>query len=294
MAEHLEIIDADGVPYDLDEDGPLRRLRGTKGRFMPPIERTADQVPFQPGDRLRTVRHMTREVAVPVRYKYEGDESTREQQLRQSLRTWAVRLDPLRGDIALRSTGPSGDARVLTCRYHGGLELDENDGFFPAGRQNAVLVFIAGDPYWYDESDIVDTYTSDAVPLTWFPFFPLRLGGGETFSAPIIFNAGDVAAWPVWTINGPGSELYLRNLTTGKILHLVTTLAAGDTVTIDTRPGVKTVTRGDGLNLFPNLDPTALALWPLERGTNSVSVEFAGTTGASSVQLNYKQRYLTA
>lgn len=297
----LTIVDAEGAGFDLDDDASaVRRMRGTTGRFMPKIDRHADTVAFQPGERLRSVRHTAREVAIPIRA------SSTELGLRTTLRDLARRLDPTRGDVTLRNTAIDGAVRQLTCRYDGGLEIDEGEGFAPGGYQRAVLVFVAADPYWYDESAIVTSFTA-GTPASFFPFFPLRLSSSEVFADASVDNAGDVDAWPVWTIAGPCTELYLRSFAddvfaaaifpfdapaADQVLHLTTTLAAGETLTIDTRPGYKTVTAFDGTNLFSLLDPAARAMWPLNRGSNSIRIEMSGADVGSSVNLSYKQGWL--
>jgi hypothetical protein len=81
--------------------------------------------------------------------------------------------------------------------------------------------------------------------------------------------------YPVWTIIGPGSSLVLTNLTTNRTLTVNATVAAGDSIVIDTRPGQKSVRRGDGTNLLSSLvgDPE---LWSLTESVNQVSAVLTG------------------
>ena len=39
---------------------------------------------------------------------------------------------------------------------------------------------------------------------TWFPFLPLVFGASDAFSLFTVDNSGDVDAWPVITVYGPG------------------------------------------------------------------------------------------
>lgn len=280
----------DEVSVWIDADGSMLPLavewRAT-GRFAPPTEREEDTVPGEPGSRLRAVRHGVRDFSLALWIT-----GTDEADLRTQMRALTYRMDSVRGDGKIRVTAPGGDQREITCRVTGGLEMSEilGDSSGPTA-QKAVVTFRAVDPYWADVADVVQDFTSAAAP-SFFPIFPLRLASSEVFVDATITNTGDVAAWPVWQVTGPGSGLVLRNLSTGELLELTGTLTAGEFVTIDTRPGAKTVTKNDGTNLFPQLS-TVSALWALQSGATLLRVEMTGTTSASSVRLSYRTRYLT-
>jgi phage-related protein len=282
VAETTVWIDATGGMTQLDVDWDV------SGRFAPPNQFDADEVPDQPGARLRAVRHKARELVVPVWMDAESETA-----LRTAVRRLVAVMDPIRGEGKIRVTGPGGDQRELNCRYRAGLELAERLGMTSAPlMQRAPLVFWAADPYWYPVSDEVAEYTIGAATTSWFPFPPLRLGTSELFTDATVVNVGDVEAWPVWQITGPGSAIVLRNATTGALLELSTTLV-GETVTIDTRPGAKSVLLSDGTNLFGSLSDSS-SLWNFARGANQIRVEMAGATTDSRLRLSWKPRYLTA
>lgn len=275
-------IDADGASITLAVAWDVQ------GRGLPPARFETEQVPEQPGERLRAVRHQAREFVLPVWI----DGST-ESLMWQAVRSLGARMDPTRGDGRIRVTTAVGDQREITCRVQGGFELAERLGEMSGPLvQKAVVSFRASDPYWYDTSDTIVTYQLSGSVATFFPFFPLRLASSEVFADDTINNLGDVDTWPVWTITGPGSAITLRNLTTGKLLTLTgVTLGAGETVTIDTRPGQKAVYRNDGTNLYGSLTSTS-SLWNLQRGQNAVRVEMGSATTDSSVRLARRHRYL--
>lgn len=281
MAETVTWIDADGVSTTLEVEWNVA------GRFAPPTMFEEEGVPEQPGARLRNVRHGVREFALPLWIT-----GATEAALRTAMRDLVKAMNPKRGPGKIRVLSPVGDEREITCSYADGLDmretLGETSGLLV---QRASVVFRAHDPYWQATSDITATYTS-GTPAAFFPFFPLRLSASSVFTDASANNIGDVEAWPVWTIVGPGSDIYLRNLSTGYLLHLSATLGAGESVVIDTRPGAKTVTRGDGANLFSSLS-TDTYLWPLREGANSVRVEMSSATAASSVSLAFRPRYLS-
>lgn len=287
MAETMVWVEPDGTTRDLTAGVDTKVLSGRVGAFMPPVAFVEDTVPLQPGARLREVRFRPREVDL-VMMAQAASASALRTLLRSSLH-W---FDPTRGEGTLRVQVDGGIERELRCRYAGGLELSESQRENGRIWQKFVLTLRAVDPFWYGRNAIVATYLA-ATGGSFFPILPLRLASSTIFADAIVTNAGDVEAWPVWTITGPGSGLVLSNQTTNKRLALTQALLGGETVTIDTRPGQKTVRKNDGANLFGSLSSDS-SLWSLQVGDNSIRVELSGSTTASSVVLSYYTRYLGA
>jgi hypothetical protein len=281
LSESIVWIDPDGATATFSKiEFDLR------GRFFPSAVVDEEQVPGQPGGRLRNVRHGPLEFAMPV--WVQGGSQTA---LRTALRALVLAMDPTRGVGTIRVTAPGGDQRDLSCICVDGLSVVEKLGETSNTMdQRLVLVFRAHDPYWRSTSNSVRTYSAGSSTATFFPFFPLRLSSSEVFAADTVDNVGDVQTWPVWTATGPMTALVLKNLTTGEALTLTVTLTSGETATIDT--DAKTLTKNDGTNLFPYLDWSSV-LWALRRGSNSIQVELNGGGGSSSVQLSYPTQYLS-
>lgn len=284
MPEVVEWISPAGVITPLNVEYAVR------GRFAPPSQIFEETVPGQPGARVREVLHTPREFVLPLRIGV----YTTEAELRAALRTLVREMDPTFGEGRVRvSNTPAGDARETRCRYTGGLGIDEvlGETSMPTWTRAAVS-FRGHDPYWYATSLTVMEFGTGATP-SFFPFFPLRLSSSEVFADVTVDNPGDIGTWPVWEIDGPGgSPIAIRHLGTGQVTSLDTTLLTGQTITIDTRPGAKTVTRDDGTNLYPNLSLTS-SLWPLLSGANAVRVEMGGATDDSRVRLRYQPAYLS-
>ena len=183
--------------------------------------------------------------------------------------------------------------RELTCRYKSGLEGDDNTRGYGIVWRQVLLTFRAFDPYWYAPAAISVTYQLAVTTALFFPILPLRLTSSAVFSEATIDNVGSTIAWPVWEVIGPGSALVLDNLTTGERLSLDVTLAGGEGVTIDTRPGRKSVTGYAGANLFGSLSADS-SLWALASGNNTVRISLAAATPESVVRLNYTPRDVAA
>jgi phage-related protein len=281
----------DEVTVWVDAEGsmlPLAVEWRASGRFAPPTEREEEAVPGQPGARLRTVRHGVRDFSLALWIT-----GTDEADLRTQMRALTYSMDGVRGDGRIRVTAPGGDQREIACRVTAGLEMTEvlGDTSGPTA-QRAVVTFRAVDPYWQDTTDTASgPWAQGGTAAGFFPFFPLRLTSSEVLATAIVDNLGDVDAWPVWTIAGPGSTITLRNQSTGKVLTLDTTLLGGESVVIDTRPGYKTVTKNDGSNLYGSLS-SASSLWSLQRGANSIQIEIGGATSATSVSVLRRHKYL--
>lgn len=300
--ETVTFIDPLGVPYVLSSQDDHDTLEGISGRGMPPIRISEEVVPLQPGARLRDLQHGVRDVAVPVVFYAESLTEVRAI-LRGVMRTF----DPTRGDGILRVLTPDGVERDLNCRYQGGFEIveappDRGISQTQAGQQG-VLVFRAFDPYWYDTAPLVETYTLGAVTGQFFPIPNPTTGSFVTLVASEVFTTVTIVldtdlnawSWPIWTIEGPASGIVLRNLTTGAAIDLGAagglTLDAGEVATLDLRPGVKSLTLGDGTNLYPYLT-NASQLWPLGP-TQEVQIELTGATSDTEVTLTVYGAHLT-
>lgn len=278
--EYIAWIDANGTEHDLSGSGNISVMIGPSGRFMPSFDLVEQQVPFLPGGRLRNVVTKSREVDMPIEIAGLSTNDLRTQ-LRQII-SW---FNPMNGDGTLKVIAEDGSQRLLTCRYQSGLEITESG----LPWLKAVLVLKAFDPFWYDANAIVQTFTT-GTPATFFPFFPMRLSNATVFADTTITNGGDVETWPTWIIQGPGSNIYLRNLTTGDLINVNTTLGVGETINIDTRQGKKSVVKGSSTNLYSSLSSDS-NLWSLQPGGNEIRIEMSGSTAQSSVQLSYQNRY---
>lgn len=123
----------------------------------------------------------------------------------------------------------------LTKSIHGWIPLD--------------IEFQGADHLFYGDSE-----QSTSIPLG------VLEGGGFTAPviAPIVVDAvgdarpgrvdvdGTAAAWPILTVRGPCANPRITHVASGRVLEMRTTIPAGQSVTIDTRPTWRTVTRSGG------------------------------------------------
>lgn len=293
-----------------DDQSPLVITGPILGLGAPAPKWAVDEVFDQQGETLRNARLPARDVSIPLAVA--GDDGG---QVEEAFRALNRALNPLNPDGVLTlirqatidavagGVASPGAARRLNCRYAGGLN---SAGIHPADMGDMwtepfVLIFHAFDPLFEDDS-LQDASWGLAGSGS-RPFFPMATGSSDfgpyfgsssVFDDQSIFNDGDLEAWPVWSIVGPLDTILLTNATTGTVIDLSDdgglTLAAGDVLVIDTRPGFKTVTK-NGTNVFSKLTD-ASSLWPLIIGTNDVAVSGGSATGATMVDLTYRGRYL--
>src|ERR1044072_2001641 len=210
VIELLEYIDARGNVTDLSTIMDEQYKEGIDGRFMPPMESLAESTPGQDGAVYRATLAMPRQLMVPVAYITDGVTA-----MRIRLRQMAQALNPKRGVGKLRVVTEDGLDRYINCAYEGGMESDTDVGDL-GWYKRVVYTFRAWDPYWYNVNPVVrppDKIASNNA--TFFPTPPFRLGSSTIFTSFTQQNLGDVEAWPIWTITGPGNSIRLTNESSG-------------------------------------------------------------------------------
>lgn len=277
-------FEPNGTPHSLDNPGLVRATLGRQGEGMPPMELLEDIVPLQPGARIRHVSVKPRDLQFPL--LIEGSSfADLEANWRQVMR-W---FDPRWGDGRLRRTGDDGNDRELVCRYARGGELvrDQSVGLHAF---QIVLVLRASDPFWYDAADQSAAFSLAAQTGSFFPIFPVSLGASTVFGESAIENDAD-ETWPRFVIQGPGEDPIITNTTTGRRLALTRHLSASEALTVDTRPGIKSIVDQTGVSQFPSL-ASGSALWQLIPGTNQIRIELPSATEDSSVVMFWRRRWL--
>ena len=205
--------------------------------------------------------------------------------------------------------------RDLNVLLEQGPNFDERIGAYrhPEAYREA-LRFVAHDPVWTGEQQsqtwAIATALGDLVfdlAGAWFGTVP---GVGRWLFAPsYVGETVGVVYWGTWDakptikIKGPATNPSVNNTTLGVQLNLNYTVAAGETVTINTQ--ALTVTNGAMTNLLPYLsgdlatfalaaDPHGATLpgYPVGR-VNNVTVNFSdGIAGQSNATLYWNNRYI--
>nr|WP_308313415.1 phage tail domain-containing protein [Streptomyces sp. G1] len=266
---------------------------GATGLDLPPMEVRSDTSPNLDGSMYRSTRAAAREIMIPL-YLYGIDRYT-VRRLKQKL---IQALNPLNGPCVLKIQESGLPPRFLTCWYKGGLEgaeSEENAGFRWV-RYGVQLT--AMDPWFYGEDFHVADWTFGAGAPFLKPsgsLFPITVSQGLVSQPDFpVTNPGDTAAWPVWEIEGPVRQFRLSHGKRafgidGKDKEII---PGGTKLTVDTRPGYKTLLDNKGNNYWPLLDK-APALWPLPAGRSEIGVELVTGSSNARLALTIRPRYET-
>ena len=198
--------------------------------------------------------------------------------------------------MTLRVKRPGRVVKSLTVRAR---KLDPEYKQIVHGYVPLDIELLAHDPTFYADAD-----SSTELPLGWLT------GGG--FAAPVVApiyvqdgtvaadrpgwvtNNGDADAWPIIRITGPCSNVSIIHVPTGRVLALPTlTLATGQWVEIDTRPGHRTVTRDNGGNASSYLSPSSrIDLFSLPPGTSEMRWTAFDSTNTARLRLTWRDAYI--
>lgn len=267
------------------------------GADMPPEDQAEVQFAASDGGMLVHRRASTREMTLPV--VIHADTLAELENYRREL---FAAFNPRRGDGVLRWQLPDGKGRDLTCRYSGGMESSESGRVGSLYFQAYALVLRARDPYWYGD-EVVQGWMAPAAQNFYgggqigvSKATPYVISNSDTFGEVTITIDGEVEVYPVWEIGGPCTTATLAHPSEGT-LQLTPNLSAGQTLTVRTDPRVvaaRKFTR-DGTNVWGQVAGDFPVLWPLQPGTQTITVMAAGTVdGQSRIQLRYRPRYLSA
>lgn len=217
-------------------------------------------------------------------------EAATKQAFRAKARALVRSMRPKAGLGTLTVTSEWGESRSLSCYCVGGLEGDQANNVGGSGLWwRMVLKFYAPSPWW--RGDVRSIMFGLSAPTSFFPITPVVLSSSNIQGALTVdLSDADAPSFPVWTVTGPGSALTLTNTTTGRTIQVTTPIGDGQSLIIDTRPGMQSVRDGNGVNLMGSLssDP---ALFPLVEGVNQISALLAGAGPASSISGTYAPSY---
>jgi hypothetical protein len=267
---------------------------GVSGLDLPPFELHTDDSPNLDGSMYRGTRASARQILLPM-FVYGIDRKT----LRQFKRKLANTLNPKGGYCLLTFIEQDGVPRRLQCYYAGGMEGNESADAAGFKWITYGIQLVAADPWFYGDLEVAANWSfGSSQQFLKNPFFPVKLGAGTAATDTLrITNPGDIEAWPVWTLTGPLKSFELTGPDGTKFgipaqAGGADALQTGRTLTIDTRPGYKTVLDDRGVNYFPLMNPGP-SLWSLPAGTSTVNTTLVAGSGTPTVNMKLIPRYAT-
>lgn len=149
----------------------------------------------------------------------------------------ATALSPLGVDEPLVIRTRGGETRLMYGRVR--ARALPNEPGAGIGRAKATIQWVCADPRLYSvtEHSVTIPQPSAGSGLVYPITYPLDFGTAGDSGSRLVDNAGDIAASPVLTITGPCTTPSVTQVATGVVFELGLTLAAGESVVIDTGAG---------------------------------------------------------
>lgn len=150
-----------------------------------------------------------------------------------------------------------------------------------------VVTLRAGDPYWtYSRSTSKAITNAGAGRGLIGSLASLQVSASQAIGTITLENRGTAPAFPIWTVVGPGRNFKTVS-TKGESFLWTGTLAAGETLTVDTKTG--TVVDQAGNNRYGEL-ASAPRLWSIPPGMVEATASLESTTTASSITCTWRPR----
>lgn len=274
-----------------------------QGLAMPPLDHRTVRSPFQHGETYLGFSLRPRSVNVALHLR----QCTRLElwQLRQDLISL---INPLVGTLRIRAEFRDGSIYELhDVAYDSQFDMG-TDGMTGPYTQNIGARFIAYDPVWWyypmhqtgpSLTVVTDLILGDVSPPS-TAIFPITFGSVHIDETQNVINGGNWMAFPTFTLVGPLNRPLITNTTTGEKLELNYWIAGGETVTITTAFGNKTVISSMAGNLIGYLTTDSdlatfhLAPDPIVSGGVNVITFYAGyaVVGSSSINISWYDRFL--
>jgi hypothetical protein len=153
-----------------------------------------------------------------------------------------------------------------------------------------VLTFRTPDPYWTrtrPQQQIAQNAGAGRGLLSG-SLTKLRLSASQAIGTLTLDNPGDVEAYPLWRITGPGDNFQAVHPVSGRDFIWEGIIPALETLRVDTRTG-KVTFESNGSNQYAELGYAPL-LWAIPPGTSTASVGMANTTPASRIECTWNPR----
>ncbi|MEV1109932.1 phage tail family protein [Micromonospora sp. NPDC049751] len=262
----------------LNKDVGVQALAGVTGLGLPEV---ATQWLEGAGDgaRFRGKRDRPRDIDLPLYVAGQNRE-----QLTELLDRLAIMLD---GECTLRLVEDDGNDWSTKVHFVAGgnyaYGIDTN------GERDlrTVITVRAGDPYWTYSRSISKKITNAGAGRGLVgKLASMKVSSSQAIGTILLENAGTAPAFPLWVVVGPGRN-FAAVSAAGRGFTWTGTLAAGETLTVDTQTGA--VVDNLGRNRYSEL-AAAPKLWSVPPGITEATASLESTTTASSITCTWRPR----
>jgi len=275
----ISLIGANGDTIQLgNEQGDYILTTGVSGFGIPPT-RVRIVESASNGGVWRNSKRGVRDIDLPIAI-FGSDRQDVETKLRRLARL----LQDQVAATKIRASYSDGTAYELNAHYVGGADVTYGN---EANSTMAkwVIQMQAPQPFWESVEPFNYTLAMSAGRGLLPQLSKMKLSGQFGFGSVTLTNPGDVSAFPVWVITGPVDSITITQNGVGFVYQ--DAVDAGETVTIDTFAG--TVRNNLGQNKYGSLAP-APKLFAVGPGVQSVTIEAPGSTTATRISGNFKER----
>jgi hypothetical protein len=266
-------------------DFGMEAVAGTVGLGLPPVSVQWREAAGD-GAMFRGRRVLSRDIDVPIFVK-----SSDREDLKAQLHHLALVLSD---EVEMRFHENENQHWYTKAHRTGGGDYVYGSDTQGEDDLMTVITFRAGDPYWTSSQTLSTTVkTSEAAGLlrAGNSLTNLSIASSQAFGAVILDNPGSADAYPVWQVQGPCTKFEAELLDfEGNAVESFTwngTLAAGESLTIDTYSGL--VTDHSGANRYGDFGPSP-RLWRIPSGSSVANVVLTGATVNSSVTATWRPR----
>lgn len=132
--------------------------------------------------------------------------------------------------------------------------------------------------------------------------FDVPSGGGAVYPViyPVIYGAsvggnfnvtnnGSSESFPIILLNGPLTEPFVQNLTTGETISLDTNIGGSSQIIIDMK--AKTIIQDGSTNKLSTLDPGS-SFWSLAPGVNNINFDTESTGDTGDMEFQFRDTYI--
>jgi hypothetical protein len=207
----------------------------------------------------------------------------------------------LQDPVRLTVRRPDGTTRWVDGVSSGPARPWAEQGFVaPMGKLTFGFQLTCEDPWFHGPTQTLAKWGQQNGPGSFFPLLPVRVSSDRILGVPVpVRSSGNLRTWPRLTVTGPATSITLTHVESGRSWRVVENVSPTATVVVSTDPRVamttgRQITNGSGTaQLWSRLQPP-FDLWPLPPGDQTVRLEIAGATSATTARLEADPLYKAA